>query len=129
MIGTGIGLGLSGYRLPALAFSPANVSGLKLWLDAADSSTMLQSSGGAAVSSNGDPVGVWLDKSGNPYHATQSDGTRKPSFRTNVKNSRSVLRFDGSNDSLQIPGSASFLKFLHSSNATVFVAAKEFWFW
>lgn len=125
MIGTGIGLGLSGYRMPVLEFSPTNLNGLQVWLDGSDSSTMLQSSGGSPVASNGDPIGVWRDKSGNSYHATQTDGTKKPTFRTNVKNGKSVVRFDGTNDHLQLVGSTSFLKFLHNSNSTVFVAAKN----
>ena len=56
MIGTGIGLGLSGYRMAAASFNPSKISGLQLWLDAADSSTILQSSGGSAASADGDEI-------------------------------------------------------------------------
>lgn len=125
MIGTGIGLGLAGYRLRTGQWTPSIVATLQLWLDASDTSTLLQSSGGSQASADGDPVGYWADKSGNGYHATQSDGTRKPALKTGVKNGRNILRFDGSNDGLTISGSASSFKFLHGSKATVFVVAKN----
>lgn len=106
MIGTGIGLGLSGYRLKTGSFEPRWVSGLQLWFDADDSSTLLQSTGGSAASADGDPVGYWADKSGNNRHATQSDGTKKPAFRTGVKNGKNVVRWDATNDSLETAFSA-----------------------
>lgn len=100
MIGTGIGLGLSGYRLPTIGFTPDKVSGLNLWLDASDAATLLQSSGGSAATLDGDPVGQWRDKSLNANHASQSDGTKKPSLKTAIQNGKSIVRFDGVNDFL-----------------------------
>ena len=47
--------------------------GLSLWLDANDSSSMFQdscSSALTAVSSDSDPVGCWMDKSGNGNHVS-----------------------------------------------------------
>lgn len=101
MIGTGIGLGLSGYAFLG-NWNPSRISNLQLWLDASDPSTLLQSSGGSLASADGDPVGQWLDKSGNLRHAVQSSGTNKPALKLSVKNGKSVLRFDGVNDSLNI---------------------------
>lgn len=121
MIGTGIGLGVSGFRLPGNAFTPLKISGLKWWLDADDASTLLQASGGAAAAADGDPVGYWGDKSGNGYNPVQASGTNKPSLKTGIKNGKNVVRFDGVNDSMPISGSASTLKFLHSADSTVFV--------
>lgn len=100
MIGIGVGLGLSGYRLPSSGFIPTKVSGLSLWLDASDNSTLLQSSGGNAASADGDPVGYWQDKSGNGRNLAQTDGTKKPSLKVSVKNTLNVVRFDGVNDFL-----------------------------
>jgi hypothetical protein len=81
-------------------FQPDNINGLQLWLDASDSSTLFQSSGGSAASADGDPVGYWADKSGNGRNAIQSSGTNKPSVRLNVLNTKPVIRFDGVNDFL-----------------------------
>lgn len=125
MIGTGLGLGLSGFRLKTGPSTiPESILGLQLWLDAADSSTMYQSSGGSAATSDGDPVGLWWDKSGNARHATQSDGTKKPTLKLAGKNGRSILQYDGSNDLLSISGSSSSMKFLHSTDSTIFLVFK-----
>lgn len=50
------------------AFSPASLSGLALWLDASDASTLEQTAGGS-LAGVGDPVRRWKDKSGNANHA------------------------------------------------------------
>lgn len=98
MIGTGIGLGLSGYRLPNALFSPSQISGLQLWLDASDMTTIYQSNGGSLATADGDPVGYWLDKSGNGRNATQTDGTKKPALKKNTLNGKPTIKTDGSND-------------------------------
>ena len=70
--------------------------GLSIWLDGNDSSTMFQdscSSALTAVSSDSDPVGCWMDKSGNGNHVSSVSGS--PSFITNEFNAKSVLRFSG----------------------------------
>ncbi len=102
MIGTGIGLGLSGYRFNPGNWDPLRISDLQLWLDSSDSTTLYQSAGGSIASADGDPVGQWQDKSGNSRHATQSDGTKRPALKISVKNSRNSLLFDGVNDQLNI---------------------------
>lgn len=83
--------------------NPRTISGLQLWLDASDVSGMRQlSDGTTAVTANADPVGYWPDKSGNNYHATQSTTNNRPTYRTSVRNGRSTLRWDGSNDSFLV---------------------------
>lgn len=99
-----ISLGISptipmGVAVPA--FTPASISGLQLWLDASDSSTLFQNSNGTtAAAADGDPVGYWADKSGNGRNVIQTDGTGKPALRTSALNGKSVLSFDGTNDYL-----------------------------
>jgi hypothetical protein len=101
MIGTGIGLGLSGYRLASgPSFQPTLISGLELWLDASDLSTLYQSSGGSLAIADGDPVGEWRDKSGTLRNAVQASGTNKPALKLSILNSLPVVRFDGVNDFL-----------------------------
>jgi hypothetical protein len=52
-------------------FNPRNISGLALWLDGGDIATLFQNTNGAtAVTTNGQPVGLWRDKSGNGYNAS-----------------------------------------------------------
>lgn len=119
MAGTGIGIGISEFRVKSLAFSPAKVSGLQIWLDASDSSTVFQSNGGSAASADGDPLGYWMDKSGNGWHYTQASGTNKPAIRTNVQNAKPVIRFDGVNDYIDAAGPTSTTADVH-----IFIIAK-----
>lgn len=121
MTGIGLGLGLAGYILPVPGFTPKKVSGLLAWYDAANVGSVYQSAGGSLATADGDPVGQWQDLSGNGYHWAQASGTNKPAFRTNVKNGRPVIRFDGVNDYMSISGSASAMKALHTGNSSVFV--------
>lgn len=82
---------------------PLTISGLQLWLDAADSSTFFDATaGGSLVTTDGAAVARWADKSGNNRHATQGTSNARPLLKTGANgiNSKSVLSFDGSNDFL-----------------------------
>jgi hypothetical protein len=93
---------LSPLKLGGILPIPMRVSGLQLWLDAADVSTLFDAtSGGSLVTADGSAVARWQDKSGNGRHATQSTANARPVLKTSIKNSKNVLRFDGSNDWLQ----------------------------
>lgn len=84
-------------------FNPRTIPNLQLWLDASDVSGMRQlSDGTTAVTADADPVGYWPDKSGNGYHATQTTTNNRPTYRVGVRNGRSTLRWDGSNDSYRV---------------------------
>lgn len=73
------------------AFSPLYVSGLKLWLDFSDASTLFTDTARTTpVSADGDLVAGVADKSGNGYHATSA---YKPYYYTGVKNGLSALQF------------------------------------
>jgi hypothetical protein len=79
---------------------PQTISGLQLWLDASDASTLYDAtSGGSLVAADGG-VARWEDKSGNGRHFTQSDSSKRPARKTSQQNSLDTLLFDGSNDSL-----------------------------
>jgi len=118
-----IGLGISptipmGVAVPA--FTPASISGLQLWLDASDSSTLYQNSNGTtAATADGDPVGYWADKSGNGRHATQSDGTKRPTLKLNIQNGKPVIRYDGTNDFSQLASTLA-----SNTNHTIFFVYK-----
>lgn len=87
-------------------FGPASVSGLQLWLDASDASTLYDAtSGGSLVAADG-TVARWQDKSGNGRHAIQSEANRRPVRKTAIVNGRDALTFDGTSDQLLADGSA-----------------------
>lgn len=68
--------------------APTNIEDLELWLDAADSSTILEE----------DTVGLvskWLDKSGNSFDSTQSIGSRQPTTNASTQNGHNITDYDG----------------------------------
>jgi hypothetical protein len=68
------------------AYSPTDISELALWLDAADTSTIHQTSGS---------VSQWDDKSGHSNHVSQATAARQPTTGANTQNGKNVLDFDG----------------------------------
>jgi len=66
-------------------------NGLVMWMDAADDTTFSYSSGTS--------VSQWRDKSGNNSHVSQATSANQPS-RSTTQNSRKIVTFDGTNDSL-----------------------------
>lgn len=78
------------------AFSPADIAGLQLWLDA-------QTLAGADASA----VATWADQSGNSRDATQATGASRPLLKTGILNGKQVVRFDGTDDYL---ATASFAR-------------------
>ena len=73
---------------------------LTLWLDAADNSTLWADTSATTAATNGSAVARWDDKSGNNRNATQNTPANRPIVQSAELNSKSVLRFDGSNDTL-----------------------------
>lgn len=70
------------------AFSPNKFSGLKLWMDAADKGTILDSA---------DAVDQWISKSSITNKATQT-GSKRPTTNTRTRNGLNVIDFDGVDD-------------------------------
>lgn len=96
--------GTGGYTLDIYDPSTLFASGQKgVWFDAADLSTLFQDSAGTTpVTAPGQPVGKWLDKSGNNFHATQSNASLRPIWRIDSEGYPHV-DFDGVNDQLVTP--------------------------
>ena len=84
-----------GIRIGGLSisvFKPSAISGLDLWLDAADGDTLFDAtSGGNKVTTNGGAVKRWEDKSGNSKHAIEA--TDAPILAVGEKNGFNALNF------------------------------------
>ena len=76
------------------SFKPSTLSGLELWLDASDTSS---------VSHSSNVVHSWNDKSGKSLQAEQATAGNRPTLVANGQNSLSTIRFDGSNDYISVP--------------------------
>lgn len=92
-IGTSIALSQRQLIANASSWTPAELTGLVLWLDAADAST---------ITLNGSTVSQWDDKSGNSRHATQATAANQPTYTAAGLNSRNVVTHSPS-DFLIIP--------------------------
>ena len=106
------------------AFLPSSITGLQLWLDASDGSTLFDAtSGGSLVAADGG-VARWEDKSGNARHATQSTSASRPLRKTAIQGGKDILRFDGSNDFLQysVPLGSSLTFFAVATPSSTSVA-------
>lgn len=86
-----------GGELPDPVFSPNNLFSngeTGFWYDPSDLSTLFTDiQGTTQVTSDGDPVGLMLDKSGNNLHVGQSVSADRPVYRTD--GSTHWLAFDG----------------------------------
>ena len=71
-----------------LNFNPLSLSPA-LWLDAADTATITESSGA---------VSQWDDKSGNGFNVVQATGLNQPTTGTRTLKGLNVIDFDGTND-------------------------------
>lgn len=78
-------------RPRASGFSPKNISGLAVWLDATDTSTL---------TFNSTSVSQWADKSGNGRNATQATALNQPT--TGTINGKQAIAFDGTSDHLSL---------------------------
>lgn len=65
-------------------FDPSQVAGLALWLDAADSSTVITS---------GANVTAWNDKSGNGRNMIENASYQRPTYVANSLNGRNSILF------------------------------------
>jgi hypothetical protein len=91
-------------------FSPDNLSGLSLWLKS-----------DAGVTTSGSNVTAWADQSGNGFNANGNvvDGVN-PTFVSNVKNGKPILRFGNSNSATVLRTGAT--TFGNSGEFTIFTA-------
>lgn len=115
-----IGIGIGTDTQPAQrGFTPTQIGGTLLWLDAADSNTLFQTVGGAAATADGNPVGEWKDKSGNGRNGTNTL-TGRPTLKTGIYNGRNTVRFNGTSNFLSLPNFYN----LGTDDFTAFIVTK-----
>jgi hypothetical protein len=98
------------YRRASDEFSPTQISGLALWLDASDDAQVTADVG----------ITTWRDKSGNGRNATQGVGTKQP-IRSNTINGKKVLTFQGSDDTMSVANVAAF----NATSQTIIVVSRQ----
>jgi len=101
--------------------SPA-FTGLSLWLDASDTTTLFQDTAGTtAVTADGQSVACWKDKSGNAYSFTQATSGNRPTFKTAALNGGNILRWNGTSQYLQSSTTLPFFASPSSGGTFFFV--------
>lgn len=80
-------MGLRYLTILGSPFTPRSVTGLRVWLDASDASTI---NSGTPV--DGDHISTWTDKSTNAYSFAQGTDALRPIYKTNIQNSLSIAR-------------------------------------
>jgi hypothetical protein len=83
--------GSSGYAVPSSTMPVS--SGLFMWLDSSDMSSLFQSADGTnPVSAGNQLVGLWRDKSGNDNHFMQTGAAARPNFvKTGIGGKASIV--------------------------------------
>lgn len=102
-------------------------TGLNLWLDANDISTLWQDSGFTTpVTADTQSVAGWQDKSGNARHFNQTlAATNFPTYRTNITGGKPAILFDGTDDYLSAAG-ANALAITNNGNGFTLMMAVYF---
>ena len=92
------------------AFLPSSISGLALWLDAADASTF--------TLDGSNNVSEWRDKSGNARHATQGTTLLRPAYGTQTQNGLNLVVTNAAGLTRVITGSIASSDFFGASRNT-----------
>lgn len=115
-------LGIRGQLVADMStFSPADVSGLKLWFDAA-SGVYTDDAATTAAVSDGDAVGAWRDRSANAQLFIQATVDSQPALKigANGINGHPVVRADGAADYLKVASASA----LNSLSGRVFAVVR-----
>lgn len=103
-------------------WSPLELTGMQLWIDASDAATVFEDTADAAEAD--DPVQIVNDKSGNSRHMSQSTWVSRAVWRAAAQNGRSALEFDGVNDFYEA-GAIGNWNFLHDGTDSLVVIVAQ----
>src|SRR6266446_6293314 len=78
------------------SFTPTSIAGLLAWWDFS-----------ALALNNNDPISSVSDSSGNSNNLSQATGINQPLFKTNITNGKAMGLFDGINDEMTCPLTAT----------------------
>jgi len=95
----------------AHGFSPRDITGCVLWLDADDSSS---------INLNGSNVSQWNDKSGSNNHAVQTTAGYQPELISNYLNGKDIIRFGETT----VDDFLSLTSTINMQPATVFIVVR-----
>jgi hypothetical protein len=68
----------------------------------ADLVAWFKADAGTSTTTDGNPISQWNDQSGNSHNLAQASGSLQPLYKAAIQNGMPVVRFDGSNDYLQV---------------------------
>jgi len=77
-----VGARVRGGAVVSEPWTPADLTGLALWLDASDAGTLWADTNATTAATNNGLVARWDDKSGNARHGSQSDTAKRPVLKT-----------------------------------------------
>ena len=103
-------------------FTPTFITGCQMWLDGADRSTMFQNTAGTTpITTDGQTIAAWKDKSSNAYVFTQATTGNQPTYKVNIQNGCSLTRWNGTSTGLQSSTSIPFYTSASSGGSFFFV--------
>ncbi len=84
---------------------PTSISSLACWFKA-DAGTYKDSALTTTATADGDPVGGWVDQSGNAYNALQSTSGNRPTLKLNQQHSLPTILFTSASSTFLTLGTA-----------------------
>lgn len=106
---------LTAMQIAGGVFSPTDIAGLKFWFKDAG----VFNDAGSTPAADADLVYQWNDQSGNGNHLTQPTSTKRPTYKTAIRNGLPIVRFDSANTTSLLFSLLS----ITSGSRTMFVAA------
>lgn len=103
-------------------FEPDNLSGLQLWFDAADISSITLEAG--------NKVSQWSSRAGGGHYANNAVSNEQPVFTENVQHGKPALVFNGTSHRLRLPTfshAASDWTLLLAARPTSAVGTLKYW--